>query len=170
VGCVGFCRDIEENSLLVVLPKAFAFPETRERLKEPAYKREQIYRLIRVFKKVRQDTNFSLSGGKTNKILDREMEAVDPVLDSFDAALRLRHDYRENGVYVRKSVRHATNKPNLPVNWSATVKRSSVVLTGREIFFDNTIHRSRKRDLTHSLYLLHIALLKGNILPYRREL
>ena len=160
VGCVGFCRDIDTNSLLVVLPKAFSLPEMRERLKEHAYKREQIYRLIRVFKKVRQDTNYSLSGGKTNKILDREMKVDDPVLNSLDAALRLRRDYRENGVYIRKSSRQTINKPNLPVHWPLTIRGASAVLADRDIFFDNTVHRSRKRDLTHPLYRLHITCLK----------
>ena len=160
VSCVGFHREIEKNSLLVVLPKAFNSPDARARLKEPAYEREQIYRLIRIFKKVRHETKFSLAKGSTNQVLDRQLPATDPVLDSFDAALRLRRDYRENGLYIRKSTGLTLNKPNLPVNWSRTISRSTTVLSGREIFFDNTAHHSRKRDMSHPLCLLHIACLK----------
>jgi len=160
VSCVGFYRDFEANSLLVVLPKAFNSSEARSRLKEPAYEREQIYRLIRIFKKVRQEAQFSLTGGNTNQVLNREIRATDPVLDSFDAALRLRRDYRENGVYIRKSPRRTFNKPNFPVDWSQTIRRSTTVLSGSDVFFDNTVHFARKRDLSHPLYLLHIACLK----------
>ena len=159
VSCVGFHRDIEANSLLVVLPKAFNSPVARSRLNEPAYEREQIYRLIRVFKKVRRETEFSLAGGNTNQILDRELRATDPVLDSFDAALRLRRDYRENGLYIRKLTRQTLSKPNLPVDWPRTIRRSTTVLSGRDVFFDNTVHHARKRDMSHPLCLLHIACL-----------
>ena len=160
VSCVGFHREIEVNSLLVVLPKAFNSPMARARLNDPAYKREQIYRLIRIFKKIRRDTHFSLAGGNTNQILVREFRATDPVLDSFDAALRLRRDYRENALYIRKSNRQALNKQSLPVNWPSTIRRSIAVLSGVEVFFDNTVHHSRKRDMSHPLCLLHTACLK----------
>jgi len=70
VSCVGFHRDIKANTLLVVLPKAFNSEAARARLNEPAYEREQIYRLIRVFKKVRRETQFSLAGGSSNQVLD----------------------------------------------------------------------------------------------------
>lgn len=160
VSCVGFHREIEANSLLVVLPKAFNSPGARARLNEPAYEREQIYRLIRIFKKVRRETQFSLAGGTSNQILDRERCTTDPVLDSFDAALRLRRDYRENGMYLRKSTRLTFNKPSLPVNWPHTIRHSTTVLNGREVFFDNTVHHARKRDMSHPLCLLHVACLK----------
>jgi hypothetical protein len=160
VSCVGFYREIESNSLLVVLPKAFNEPSARARLDDPAYEREQIYRLIRIFKKVRRETKFSLSGGYTNDVLDRELHASDPVLDSFDAALILRRDYRENGLYNRKSVRDTLNRLNLPVNWQSTIRRSNAVLSASDVLFDSTVHRARKRDLSHPLCLVHIACLK----------
>lgn len=160
VSCVGFYREIEANSLLVVLPKPFNSLAARARLNEPAYKREQIYQLIRIFKKIRQETKFSLAGGNTNQILNRESRASDPVLDSFDAALRLRRDYRENGLYIRKSTRQAVNSSNLPINWPKTIHRSTKMLNGCEIFFTDMIHHARKRDMSHPLCLLHIACLK----------
>ena len=160
VSFVGFHRDIEANSLLVVLPKAFSSLDARECLKKTDYQREQIYRLIRMFKKVRRETNYNLHGGNSNQILDRALSASDPVLDSFDAALRLRRDYRENGFYIRKSTLQTLNNLNLPVDWPRTIRRSTTVLCGREVFFDNTVHYARKRNLSHPLCLLHIACLK----------
>ena len=160
VSCVGFHREIDANSLLVVLPKPFNSPEARARLNEPAYEREQIYRLIRIFRKVRRETQFSLVGGNTNQILGRELHATDPVLDSFDAALQLRRDYRQNGLYIQKSTRQMLSKPNFPVNWPHTIRCSTTVIGGGEVFFDNTVHHARKRDMSHPLRLLHIACLK----------
>jgi hypothetical protein len=165
VSCVGFHREIDAKSrdanfLLVVLPKAFNSQDARARLKDPAYEREQIYRLIRIFKKIRRETEFSLAGGNTNQILGRELPSTDPVLDSFDAALRLRRDYLENGLYIRKSNRQTLNKPNLPINWPRTIRRSTTVLSEREVFFDNTVHHTRQRDMSHPLCLLHMACLK----------
>jgi len=160
VSCVGFYREIEANSLLVVLPKAFGSPDARSRLNEPAYEREQIYRLIRIFKKIRRETQLNLAGGNTNHKLDRTLPSTDPVLDSFDAALQLRRDYRENGLYIRKSTQKSLNNPNLPVDWARTTRRSTTMLNGREVFFANTIHHARKRDMSLPLCLLHAACLK----------
>ena len=160
VGCVGFLREIKENSLLVVLPKAFNSSGVRVKLSDPVFVREQIYRLIRVFRKIRRGTTFSLSGGSTNKSLDREHRNCDPVLDSFDAALRLRRDYLENGLYSRKTSRQILNNPNLPMNWAATIRRGTAIMEGREIFFTNTVHHARKRDMSHPLSLLHITCLR----------
>lgn len=160
VSCVGFCREVETNSLLVVLPKSFNSPAARARLNDPAYRREQIYRLIRIFKKIRSETQLSLTGGRTNQMLSREISLSDPVLDSFDAALRLRRDYRENNLYLRKTNLLTLKKPNLPVNWFRTIRHSNTVLNGQEVLFDNTIHHVRKRDMSHPLCLLHVACLK----------
>jgi hypothetical protein len=160
VSCVGFHREIDADSLLVVLPKAFNTPEVRARLDEPAYEREQIYRLIRLFKKIRRETRYSLAGGNTNQTTGRAIRSTDPILDSLDAALRLRRDYRENGLYTRKSTRHVSNRPNLPVDWSRTIRRSTTVLNGQDVFFDTTVHHARRRDMSHPLCLLHIACLK----------
>jgi hypothetical protein len=160
VSCVGFHRQIQANSLLVVLPKAFSPPAARSRLDEPAYRREQIYRLIRIFKKVRRETEYALSSGRTNQTLERGLSASDPVLDAFDAALRIRRDYRANGLYIRRSNRHVLNSPNMPVNWARTMGRSSMVLGENDISFDKTVHNTRKQDASNPLFRLHVACLK----------
>lgn len=160
VSCVGFQRDIEKNTLLVVLPKAFDTPEARSQLDDPTFERGQIYQLIRLFKKIRQQTSFAINRGETNKLLERERLSSDPVLDSFDAALRLRRDYRENGLYRKKSARQVYNNHNLPINWPQTIRRSNAVINGRSINFDNTVHGCRKHEPSHPLCQLHIACLQ----------
>jgi hypothetical protein len=160
VSCVGFHREIDSNSLVVVLPKAFNLPGVRARLSEPSFESDQIYRLIRVFRKIRREARFSLGSGVTNKLSDRESRITDPVLDSFDAAIQLRRDFRENGLYVRKDNRHAVNMTNQPVHWHQTIRRSSTMISGQDLFFDKTFHKVRKRHMSHPLCLLHVACLK----------
>lgn len=160
VSCVGFRRDIEANRLLVVLPKAFNSLAARERLSDPGYEREQVYRLIRVFRKIRRETSFSLDSATSNETTKTDSHPTDPVLDSFDAALRLRQDFRQNGVYLRKSPRLALNVPSLPLNWPKTLRRATTLLSGSEVFLNNTVHQTRKRDLSHPLSMLHTMCLK----------
>jgi hypothetical protein len=160
VSCVGFRRNIDDNSLLVILPKAFGTPENRERLDDPSYEREQIYRLIRVFRKIRRETLLTLDSSPTNKVLGTETFPIDPVLDAFDAALRLRHDFRERGGYFKKSAGFVANALNLPVDWSRTLQRGAMLLDSTSVFFSDTVHHTRRRDTYHPLSLLHVACLK----------
>jgi hypothetical protein len=160
VSCVGFHRDLESNSLLVVLPKAFNSIEIRSRLEDKNYSREQIYRLIRIFKKIRMQTKFSIISGETNSVTNKISEFSDPVLDTFDASLRLRKDFRVYGFYARKFNKQVFNRINLPVNWDRTISRNGAFLKGNDIIFDKTIHKSRYFDNLHPLSLLHVACLK----------
>jgi hypothetical protein len=160
IGNVGFWRNIEANSLLVVLPKAFSSPAARRRLQHPGYQREQIYRLIKIFRKIRRETKLGLYSTETNQPTGVAHVPVHPVLDAFDAALRLRRDYRRNGTYSKKSAQHARNKPNLPINWSRTMRRSQVVFSSSGIFFPELAHRVRRRDASNPLSLLQISCLK----------
>lgn len=160
VSCVGFHRDIASNSLLVVFPKAFSSTISRERLKNPDYLSEQIYRLIRVFRKIRRETSFNVQSEVSKKASSKETYLNDPVLDSFEAALRLRQEFNEYGIYVRKSSRLIDNCYSLPVNWPHTFRSKNVMLNGSEIFLNETVHHVRKSDLSHPLCLLHISCLK----------
>jgi hypothetical protein len=160
VSCVGFHRNLESNSLLVILPKAFNTYENKVRLEDLNYGREQIYRLIRIFKKIRQQTKYSLLAGNINRASNKLDFVEDPVLDSFDAALRLRKDFRDNGLYFRKSNRHELNRANFPVNWDKTISSSGTLLIGKDILFNKTIHKSRKINHFHPLSLIHVACLK----------
>ena len=160
IGCVGFSRDLDRDSLVVVLPKAFSGDSTRCHLADPSYRREQIYRLIRVFRKVRQVTNLRVSSSDINDALLRERKAADPVLDSFDAALTLRREFRKNGIYMRKAERNARNKPQLPVHWERTVRNCPVLVSQKEVVYVDFAHRHRRKDTSHPLCLLHLTCLK----------
>jgi hypothetical protein len=160
VRCVGFFRDLETNSLLLVLPKAFGSSEIRQRLTDPTYRREQLYRLLRVFRKIRRETQLTVMSGETKQFLQRCSNTEDPVLDSLDAAIKLRRDYREHGLYIRKTARTSSSHSNYPVNWPSTIRGSKVLLGGQGLFFDKTIHNARKRDIGHPLTSLHLACLK----------
>lgn len=160
VSCVGFHRDLESNSLLVVLPKAFNAIEIRSRLEDKNYSLEQIYRLIRIFKKIRLQTKFHLASGETNFVTNKIGEFSDPVLDTFDASLKLRKDFRANGFYARKFNKLVFDRANLPVNWEKTISKNGAFLKGNEIIFDKTTHKTRYFDNFHPLSLLHVACLE----------
>ena len=98
VSSVGFHRDISNDTLLVVLPKVFDTLEVRTQLEDPLFQLKQIYQLIRLFRAKATD-NFCDNRRKTNKLLERTAPIDDPVLNSFEAALKLRRDYREHGLY-----------------------------------------------------------------------
>lgn len=160
VSCVGFRRNLEENSLLVVLPKAFGGDQARAKLRELSFEREQIYRLLRIFKKIRRETRLETEPSDSNRILSREASWTDPVLDSFEAALRLREDYRRSGLYFRKTEKPAPNAHHLPINWPRTLRKNGLILTGADVMIRETIHIARRRDMFHPLTLLHISCLK----------
>jgi hypothetical protein len=160
IGCVGFSRDLDTDSLLVVLPKAFSAHSVRCHLADPSYRREQIYRLIRVFRKIRRVTNLRVSSSDMSDALLRERQAADPVLDSFDAALTLRREFRQNGMYMRKTERNARNKPQLPVHWERTVRSCPVLMSQKEVIYADFAHRHRRKDASHPLCLLHLTCLK----------
>lgn len=164
VSCVGFHRDIDRNTLMVVLPKAFSAPYVRDRFSEAAYSTEQIYRLIRVFQKMRRESRLALSGGSSDGVVNKGRLPPDPVLDSFVSALILRRDYFERGIYVRKSERFVQERVEFPVDWARSMRKSTMVLQDGEVFFNSTVHRLRSRDPSHPLTLLQIGCLR-EIMP-----
>jgi hypothetical protein len=160
VGCVGFLRDVDSNSLLVVLPKAFSSVEARRRLVDRSYQRDQLFRLVRVFRKIRIERKYALSAGGTNAFANKDLETTDPVLDSFDAAVKLRRDYLDSGLYARKTTARVLNTPSLPVDWGATVRNTIATIQDEQLLFSHTIHRSRRHDASNSLRLLQATCLK----------
>ena len=54
---VGFCRDLEKNILVAVLPKAYSTNEGRKVLSSASESKKHIYKLIRIFNKVWRETN-----------------------------------------------------------------------------------------------------------------
>ena len=160
IGWVGFARDLDSDSLLVVLPKAFSAEPARHQLEDVPYRREQIYRLIRVFRKIRRANKIQIKDTESHDVLSREQLLTDPILDSFDAALTLRREYRKNSVYIRKTPMHVRSKPQLPVHWERTVRYFPALMSNSEIVYAEFAHRSRCKDPAHPLSLLHLSCLK----------
>ncbi len=160
IASVGFSRDLHADRLMVVLPKAFSSESARLRLVDPSYQREQIYRLIRIFRKIRRVSRLRISSTETNEVLFRNRGTTDPVLDSFDASLNLRREYRANGIYLRRAHRHTKNTPHLPVDWSRTVRRHSPLISQKDVLYADFVSRHRRKDTSHPLCVLHIACLK----------
>lgn len=161
VGCVGFRRDIKNNSLVVVLPKVYANVSTRNLLSENDYCRESVYLLIRILRKIRMKTRYALSEGVTNRTTLKSIDSTDPVLDSFDAAIRLRKDYITNGAYLKKASKKVRKQDTTPVDWNLTIRRSSLIsLEKNNLCFHDIYHRKRKIDFSNPLYKLHIACLE----------
>jgi hypothetical protein len=160
VSAVGFHRNLEEDSLTVVLPKAFSASPSRALLGDRRYQREQIFRLIRVFKKIRRDSRYKLNRSCSSDMLLSPDAVNDPVLDSFDAALKLRRDYRENGLYRRKAAARVRNNPSYPIDWDATIRSEAMDLSSSAISLTSTLHFGRKQNDVHPLHVLQAQCLK----------
>jgi LlaJI restriction endonuclease len=160
VGAVGFCRNLADNSLTAILPKAYTACEDRSILTAPQRKHEHVYRLIRVFNKINRETKLDTRVIKSNRSTDQIEAGSDPVLDSLEAALSLRDDYKRNALYYRREPRLVDSAYNLPINWAKTLQRNTPYLNGTDVFIPTTIHNSRRRNLSHPLSKLHVACLK----------
>ena len=160
IGSVGFCRDIEANKLVAVLPKAYSSEAGRSSLTFLDQVRGHVFRLIRVFNKIARETNYKTGLIDSNSFDDLLEASSDPVLDSLEAAINLRNEFRNNGLYFRKKRDSLISKGNLPINWQKTMNRYSPHLQGGEIFYSSTVHNARRKNLKHPLSDLHIACLK----------
>ena len=61
IGSVGFCRDIQANTLVAVLPKAYSSQVARESLLLSDAVKSHVFRLIRVFNKIAKHFNAHIS-------------------------------------------------------------------------------------------------------------
>jgi hypothetical protein len=160
VGFVGFHHDIKTDSLIVVLPKAFSTGKPRASLSDSHFKREQIYRLIRIFNKVRRETKINLFPGTSNKQTGKQSFVRNPVLESFEAALKMRREFRENGIYIKKTGDQKLNNPKRSINWQKTIRLCPPIIDSRNILFRDTYHRVRIKTFRHPLCLLHLSCLQ----------
>jgi hypothetical protein len=160
IGSVGFCRDIEANTLVAVLPKAYGSEDGRYSLSLSEKVKNHIFQLIRVFNKISRETNFKKSVIDSNVFKDSLVEGTDPVLDSLEAAIKLRNEFRSNGLYYRKKKESLISKSNLPINWQKTINKYSPHLQGGDIFYASTVHNARSKNLRHPLSVLHVACMK----------
>jgi hypothetical protein len=148
------------DRLIVVLPKAYAAPQTRKRLEiDSRYALEQAFLLIRTLARCKQENRFNTIYNQQQPFIERGLEEINK-LSALEAAIELRRDYLENGLYWNKSVRFLTNYYSAPIDWNQTVRRRQPVLEGSDVLWFDTIHRSRSRnplDYVHRLHATCIA-------------
>jgi hypothetical protein len=118
-----------------------------------------VFRLIRVFSKAMREGGFGAGLIQTNRVTSDLSAKTDPVLDSLEAALKLRADYLANGLYLRKEARDVRSSMGHPIHWPKTLRHFPPVLDKGEVFFPDTIHRARRQDPSHSLTALQLACL-----------
>lgn len=161
VGAVGFCRDPTTNDLLVSLPKAFLDEAALQRLQnDSAFRKGEVYRLIRLFEKVRKATPYKIEQSSTSVTNYEAVAATDPVLDSLEAALNLRRDFKRHGLYERKRPDTTQNDFAHPVNWKCTIEGAAPLIDRSGIFFPSTTHSKRARDNYNLIRLLQVGCLK----------
>jgi hypothetical protein len=157
---VGFYKDTKADTVVAILPKAFAKASAREKLKNSSYALDQFYRLIRVFNKIAREGKFRGDFISTNRLKDRINERSDPILDSIEGAFRLRYDYLKHGLYFPRISRKAKNRWDFPVDWQRTLTQYPPMLQGTEVLFKETWHRKRHRDENDPLLRTQVACLK----------
>jgi len=157
IGGVGFCRDLENNRLITVLPRAFSSPASRKSFAASEYVKKQIYQLIRVFNKLSR-ADYRVIDSYTGESFNNQTS--DAVLDSLEAALRIRNEFKANGLYYKKKKIRQLSKPNYQINWPSTINRRLPVLDGGEIFYPSMVHNSRAHNLQHPISDLHLTCLR----------
>jgi hypothetical protein len=157
IGGVGFCRDFENDRLITVLPKAFSSSLARKSFGASEYIKKQIYQLIRVFNKLSRTDYLVIDSNSGDNFSNR---TSDPVLDSLEAALKIRNEFKANGLYYKKRKIRQFTKINHQINWPSTINRRLPVLDGEEIFYPSMIHNSRAHNLQHPMSDLHLACLR----------
>jgi len=157
IGGVGFCRDFNNDRLITVLPKAFSSSLARKSFVESEYIKKQIYQLIRVFNKLSR-ADYLVTD--SNSGMGFSSQSSDPVLDSLEAALKIRNEFRSNGLYYKKRKVRQFAKINHQINWPSTINRISPILDEEVIFYPSMIHNSRAHDLQHPMSDLHLTCLR----------
>lgn len=157
IGGVGFCRDLENNRLITVLPKAFSSTSARKSFAASEYIKKQIYQLIRVFNKLGRDDYRVID---SNIGMDFKNQKSDAVLDSLEAALKIRKEFKVNGLYYKKKKIRKYSKSNYQINWPSTIKHRIPVLDGDEVFYPSMVHNFRAHSLQHPISDLHLTCLR----------
>jgi hypothetical protein len=157
IGGVGFCRDFENDRLITVLPKAFSSSSVRNSFSASEYIKKQIYQLIRVFNKLNR-SDYSVTNSDGGDTFSNK--GSDPVLNSLEAALKIRSEYRTNGLYYKKRKIRQLSKINHQINWPSTISRRLPVLDDEGIFYPSMVHNSRAHNLQHPMSDLHLSCLR----------
>jgi|GEM_PF-1207273 len=157
---VGFCRTAD-GSLIVVLPKAFQARNLQDRLKhDQDFRTRHVFRLVRLFRKTIYDTNCTIQYVGVTPANPVRTKTADPLLDSLEAAIRLRADYRRNGLWLPKRRTRVRNSPAHTITWPTTIRLIAPLLDAGTIIFPETIHEKRIRDPSHILSCLHAYALR----------
>jgi hypothetical protein len=157
IGGVGFCRDFNNDRLITVLPKAFSSSLARKSFGASEYIKKQIYQLIRVFNKLSKADYYVTDSHTGNNFNSKNS---DPILDSLEAALQIRNEFRANGLYYKKRKIRQLTKINHQINWASTINRRLPILDGEGIFYPSMIHNARAHNLQHPLSDLHLNCLR----------
>jgi hypothetical protein len=158
VTAVGFCRDLKRDALFVVLPKAYS-SRLQEGEGNESDIRRHAYSLLRLLNKIRKKEHLALEASNTARAGGKARLPLS-VLDSLEAALAIRSDYKENGLYTRKSIKTAIGKTSYPINWSKTHRRFQPQFDDGQIFFPGYVNNQRAGDLSHPLTQLHLLVIE----------
>jgi hypothetical protein len=154
VGCVGFLNDPRTGSLAIILPKAFASVVKKYSNKSETYLKDQAFRLIRIFNKIRIQKKFKILTDDRNESFNRQAKKSELFLDSFNAALVLRKDFIKNGLYIKQSAKKTKNTFDRPIDFPSTLQKESPILNDEEVLYLNTVHHSKQRVENHPLCML----------------
>jgi hypothetical protein len=160
ISSVGFCRS-PTGDMIVVLPKPFSNEVIRGRIASDAvFRADQVFTLIRVFRKIRNDTRFALAATYSTATDRLKQRRFDELLEALEAMVRLRADYRQNGLWLPKRPLLQVNRHGSPIAWPATLCRHPPVIADPDIYFTDTLHIYRQRDPTALLHRLHLYSLR----------
>lgn len=159
IGCVGFLNDPRTGSLAIILPKAFASVIKKHSNKCEKYLKDQAFRLIRIFNKIRTEKKFKILSDDRRQSLNRQAKKSEEFLDSFNAALMLRKDFLKNGLYIKELARKTKNTFDRPIDFSSTIRKESPILNDEEVLYLNTLHHAKERHENHPLCKLQKKVL-----------
>ena len=141
VSCVGFARNLNRNTLIFVLPKAFDNEKARQALLDQNYKAAQLYRMVQLLQRVRKSTNFSLTQTAGVSVTAQGSEDFDRTLISFEAALALRLDFKKFGFYEKRQTGTVENSFSNPIDWKRTITKNQMSLGEDNFAVFETTHR-----------------------------
>lgn len=144
------------DRLIVVLPKAYDSVEARAQLSsDPEWVLSQVFLLIRLLARCRRDGRFSsLDPIREPWIENAPPSGTDPA-GALEAAIALRADFLERGLYWERGSLLRSNDPSNPIDWARTIRSGPPLLDGNNIIWFDTVHRARARNPRDPLHRLH---------------
>ena len=157
------------DRLLVILPKAYAAEDARARLADdPEWALSQAFLLIRLLARCRRDGRFRALRSVREAWIERAPSTGADVVGALEAALMLRADFLERGLYWERSPLYRANDPSNPVDWPRTLRSRPPLLDENGVVWFDTVHRARARDPRDPVHRLH-AWAVANVLALTGE-